>query len=149
MKQSTKSLLVLAVFYTFVATLFGFGADMFSFRSSFAGSGREVLILLTRLAVFVALAVILVFKGGWQGILAAIGMAAAATTLEWALFPLAYDLAATEDPAAYAERFGDVARPGYFEWPTVYDVLGVGIAAVLTHGLKLMAQVDPRGPQDE
>ena len=142
-------MLVLAVFYTFVAALFGFGADIFSFRSSFAGDGREVLIRLTRLIVYVALALILVFKGGWRGILAAITMTAAATTLEWALFPVAYDWAAIDDPDAYAERFGDVGRPGYFEWSAVYDVLGVAIASTLAHGLKLMAHVDPRSPQDE
>ena len=149
MEQSTKSLLVLALFYAFAAALFGFGTNIFSFRSSFAGDGREVLILLTRLIVYVSLALILVFKGGWRGILAAIAMAATATTLEWALFPVAFDWAAINDPAAYAKRFGDVSRPGYFEWPAVYDVLGVTIAAILAHGLKMMAHVDPRGPQDE
>lgn len=149
MEQNTKSLLVLTIFYTFVAALFGFGTDIFSFRSAYAGDGREVLMLLVRLAVFIALAVILVFKGGWSGVVAAIVMAAGATTVEWALFPLAYDWAALGDPGGYAEVFGDVGRPSYFEWPAVYDVLGVGISAVLTQGLRMMAHVDPRGPQDE
>lgn len=149
MDQNTKSLLTLTVFYTFVAALFGFGADIFSFRSSYGGDGRETLMLLTRLAVYVALALILVFKGGWRGVLAAIVMAAGATTLQWAVFPLAFDWAATSDPDGYAETFGDVGRPSYFEWPAVYDVLGVGISAVLAQGLRMMAHVDPRGPQDE
>lgn len=53
------------------------------------------------------------------------------------------------DPGGYAKVFGDVGRPSYFEWPAVYDVLGVGISAVLTQGLRMMAHVDPTGPQDE
>ena len=149
MDQNTKTLLVLTAFYAFVAALFGFGTDIFAFRSTFAGDGREVLMLFVRLIVLIALAVILVFKGGWRGVIAAIVMAAAATTLEWALFPLAYDWAAINEPGAYAEVFGDVGRPSYFEWPAVYDVLGVGIAAVLTQGMKMMAHVNPTGPQDE
>ena len=148
-EQSTKSLVALTVFCAFAAALFGFGVDVFSFRSSFEGTGREVLMLLTRLIVYITLALVLVFKGGWQGVLAAIAMAAAATTLEWALFPIAFDWAAMDDPGGYAEEFGNVGRPPYFEWPAVYDLLGVGISAVLAQGLRMMAHVDPRGPQDE
>jgi hypothetical protein len=140
--------LALTVFCALSTALFGFGTDMFSFRSSFEGNGRELLMLVSRLAVYITLALILVFKGGWRGILAAISMAAIATTLEWLLFPLAFDLAAISDPAAYTEEFGDVSRPTYFEWPAVYDVLGVGIAAILAHGLRIMATTDPTGPRD-
>ncbi len=149
MEQSTKSLLAMTVFYAFVAALFGFGIDIFSFRSAYAGDGREVLILLVRLVVFIALAVILDFKGGWQRVLAAIVMAATATTVEWALFPPAYDWAALGDPGGYVKVFDDVGRPPYFEWPAVYDVLGAGISAVLTQGLRMMAHVDPTGLQGE
>ncbi len=149
MDQNAKSLLALSVFYTFVAALFGFGTDIFSFRSAYAGDGREVLMLLVRLIIFIALSVILVFKGSWQGVLAAIVMVAIATTVEWALFSIAYEWAALGDPEGYAKVFGDVGRPSYFEWPAVYDVLGVGISAVLAQGLRMMAHVDPRGPQDE
>lgn len=63
MDQNTKTLLVLTMFYAFVAALFGFGSDIFTFRSAYAGDGREILMLLVRLIVFIALAVILVFKG--------------------------------------------------------------------------------------
>lgn len=149
METDNKSLAALTLFCAFAAALFGFGTDIFSFRSSYEGSGREALMLMTRMAVYVALAAILVFKGAWRGVLAAVFMVAAATTIEWALFPIAYNWAAMDDPAGYAERFGDVVRPPYSEWPAVYDVLGVGIAAALTQGLKMMAHVNPMGPQDE
>lgn len=149
MEQNTKSLVALTAFCAFAAALFGLGVDVFSFRSSFEGAGRESLMLLTRLIVYITLALVLVFKGAWRGVLAAIAMAAVATTLEWTLFPVAYDWAAMDNPGGYAEEFGDVGRPGYFEWPAVYDVLGVGISAVLAQGLRMMARVDPRGPQDE
>ena len=139
----------MTLFYAFAAALFGFGTDIFSFRSLYAGDGRETLMLLSRLAVYIILALLLVFKGGWQGVLAAMVMAATATSLQWALFPVAYDWAAINDPDAYAKVFGDVGRPSYFEWPAVYDVLGVGISAVLAQGMRMMAHVDPRGPQDE
>ncbi len=82
MEQDTKSLLAMTLFYTFAAALFGFGTDIFSFRSAYAGDGREVLMLLVRLGVYIVLAVLLVFKGGWQGVLVAIAMAAAASTLQ-------------------------------------------------------------------
>ncbi|CAN5512574.1 hypothetical protein BH24ACT22_BH24ACT22_12810 [soil metagenome] len=149
MEQDTKSLLAMTLFYVFAAALFGFGTDIFSFRSAYVGDGREVLMLVVRLAVYVILAILLVFKGGWQGVVAAIVMAAAATTLQWFLFPLAYDWAAISDPGGYAEVFGYVSRPSYFEWPAVYDVFGVGISAVLVQGMRVMAHVNPKGPQDE
>ncbi|MGF1472161.1 MAG: hypothetical protein ACFB50_10525 [Rubrobacteraceae bacterium] len=149
MSDATKSLLVLTVFYTFAAALVAFATDIFSFRASYEGSGREILMQMTRLAVFVVLAVILVFKGGWKGVLAAIVMVLAATTIEWILFPLAFGWAATSDPSGYADRFGSVGRPPYSEWPAIYDVLAVGISAALTQGLKMMAHVNPTGPQDE
>ena len=136
-------------FYAFVAALFGFGTDIFSFRSVYEGTGTDILMLVARLAVYIVLALLLVFKGGWKGVMAAIIMSAAATTLEWALFPLAFDWAAINDPGGYAKEFGDVKRPPYFEWPAVYDVLGVGISAALAQGLRMMAHVNPRGPQDE
>lgn len=149
METDTKSLIVLTIFCTFAATLFGFGTDVFSFRSVYEGSGREILMLVTRLAAYVSLAVILVFKGAWRGVLAAILMVAAATLMEWSLFPLSYDWAAMDDPAGYEQRFGDVRRPPLSEWPAVYDILGVGISAALAQGLKMMAHVNPTGPRDE
>ena len=96
----------MTVFCTFVAALFGFETDMFAFRSSYGQDGRGILILLTHLIVFITLALILVYKGGWQGVLAAITMAAVVTTLEWALFPIAYDWDAIADPGAHAREFG-------------------------------------------
>ncbi len=149
MEPDTKSLLALTVFCAFSAALFGLGTDIFAFRSSFEGAGKETLMILMRLVVYITLALILVYKGGWWGVVAATVMALIATTLEWYSFPLAFDWAAINDPGGYAEKFGDVGRPSYFEWPAVYDVLGVGIAAILAQGMRMMAHVDPRGPQDE
>ena len=126
------------------ATIFGFGSEVFSWRSAYEGSGREELIQVTRLLVYVALGVLLTFRGGWRGILAAILMATAATAAEWALFPFAYTWAAIDDPAGYADKFGSVGRPSYVDWIT-FDILGVGISAALAQGLRMMAHVNPRG----
>jgi hypothetical protein len=95
----------------------------------------------------VVLAVVLVFRGGWPGVLAALLMAVGATFIEWALFPFAHGWAAIEDPSGYAEKFGEIGRPSYGNWAT-FDVLGVGISAALAQGLRMMANVNPKGPQD-
>jgi O-antigen/teichoic acid export membrane protein len=143
MKESWRSLIALTVACTVAATIFGFGAQVFSWRSVYEGLGREDLIQVTRLFVFVALGVLLAFRGGWRGVLAAIVMATVATSLEWALFPYSYAWAAFDDPAGYADKFGGVRRPAYATW-TTYDILGVGISAALAQGLRTMAHVDPR-----
>ena len=144
MKESWRSLIALTVACTVAATIFGFGAQVFTWRSVYHGLGREDLIQATRLFVFVALGVLLAFRGGWRGVVAAIVMATAVTSLEWALFPYSYAWATLEDPAGYAEKFGGVRRPAYATW-TTYDILGVGISAALAQGLRTMAHVDPRG----
>jgi len=143
MKESWRSLIALTVVCTVAATIFGFGAQVFTWRSVYDGLGREDLIQVTRLFVFVALGVLLAFRGGWRGVLAAIAMATAATTLEWLLFPYSYAWATLDDPAGYAEKLGGVRRPAYATW-TTYDILGVGISAALAQGLRTMAHVDPR-----
>ncbi len=143
MKVSWRSLIALTVACTVAATIFGFGAQVFSWRSVYDDLGREDLIQVTRLFVFVALGVLLAFRGGWRGVLAAIAMATAATTLEWLLFPYSYAWATLDDPAGYADKFGGVRRPAYATW-TTYDILGVGISAALAQGLRIMAHVDPR-----
>lgn len=143
MKESWRSLIALTVACTVAATIFGFGAQVFAWRSVYHGLGREDLIQATRLFVFVALGVLLAFRGGWRGVVAAIAMATAATSLEWVLFPYSYAWATLDDPAGYAERFGGVRRPAYATW-TTYDILGVGISAALAQGLRTMAHVDPR-----
>jgi hypothetical protein len=143
MKESWRSLIALTVVCTVSATIFGFGAQVFSWRSVYHGLGREELIQASRLFVFVALGVLLAFRGGWWGVLAAIVMATAATSLEWVLFPYSYAWAALDDPAGYADKFGGVRRPSYATW-TTYDILGVGISAALAQGLRIMAHVDPR-----
>ena len=143
MKESWRSLIALTVACTVAATIFGFGAQVFAWRSVYHGLGREDLIQATRLFVFVALGVLLAFRGGWRGVLAAIVMATAATSLEWALFPYSYAWATLDDPAGYADKFGGVRRPAYATW-TTYDILGVGISAALAQGLRTMAHVDPR-----
>jgi hypothetical protein len=143
MKESWRSLIALTVACTVAATIFGFGAQVFAWRSVYDGLGREDLIQASRLFVFVALGVLLAFRGGWRGVLAAIVMATAATSLEWALFPYSYAWATLDDPAGYADKFGGVRRPAYATW-TTYDILGVGISAALAQGLRTMAHVDPR-----
>jgi len=148
MKSELKSLAALTVGCTVAAAIFGFGSEVFSFRSAYEGSGREALILVTRLFVYLALAVILVFKGGWWGVPAALVMTVGATVVEWALFPFAYEWASISDPAGYEREFGGVERPDYGAWAT-YDIIGVGISAAFAQGLRMMARVNPKGPRDE
>jgi hypothetical protein len=148
MERSLGFLVALTLGCTFAAALFGFGAQVYAWKSTYAGDfGREQLILLTRLLVFVTLAVVLVFRGGWPGVLAAILMAAGATFIEWALFPFAFEWAAIEDPSGYAEKFGEIGRPSYRAWAT-FDVLGVGICAALAQGLRMVVSLNPKGPRD-
>ena len=149
MTGSARSLVALTLGCTFAAALFGFGAEVYAWRSAYEGDfGREQLILFSRLVVFVVLAVVLVFRGGWPGVLAAVLMAVGATFIEWALFPFAYTWAAIEDPSGYAEKFGEIGRPSYEEWAT-FDVLGVGISAAFAQSLRMMANINPKGPRDE
>ena len=75
-------------------------------------------------------------------------MAVGATSIEWVLFPFAYGWAAIADPSGFADRFGEISRPPYERWAT-YDVFGVGISAALAQGLRMMAHVNPKAPQDE
>ncbi len=148
MSSDAKSLIALTLGCTFAAALFGFGANVFAFRSAYEELGREPLILLTGLLVYLTLAVILVFRGSWWGVLASIVMTVGATAVEWALLPFAQAWAATGDPAGYAEKFGDVGRPSYGTWAT-FEIIGVGIAAAVARGLVLMAHVNPKGPRGE
>ena len=149
MERSLGFLVALTLGCTFAAALFGFGAQVYAWKSAYAGDlGREQLILLTRLLVLVVLAVVLVFRGGWPGVLAALVMAVGATFIEWALFPFAYTWAAIEDPTGYAEKFGEIGRPSYRSWAT-FDVLGVGICAALAQGLRMVVSLNPKGPRDE
>jgi hypothetical protein len=143
MERNWKSLIALTLACTVAATIFGFGSQVFSWRSVYDELGREGLIQTARLFVLVALGVLLAFRGGWRGVLAAIVMATAATSAEWLLYPLSYAWATFEDPAGYAEKFGGVRRPPYSSW-TTYDILGVGISAALAQGLRMMANANPR-----
>ena len=143
MKRSLGSLIALTLACAVAATIFGFGSEVFSWRSVYKGLGREELIQTTRLFVYIALGVLLAFRGGWPGVLAIV-MATVATSAEWALYPFAYAWAAVDDPAGYAEKFGSVGRPSYVAW-TTYDILGVGISAILAQGLRMMAHANPRG----
>jgi hypothetical protein len=148
MERSLGSLIALTLGCTFAAALFGFGTEVYAWKSAYEGDfGREQLILLSRLLVFLVLAVTLVLRGGWRGVLAALAMVVGATLLEWALFPLAHEWAAISDPAGYEREFGEeVSRPTYGQW-AAFDILGVGISAALAQGLRLMAHVDPRAPR--
>ena len=135
-------MIALTLACTVAATIFGFGSQVYSWRSLYDGLGREGLIQAARVFVYVALGVLLAFRGGWTGVLAAIVMATAATSAEWMLFPYSYAWATLEDPAGYADKFGGVRRPAYSLWIT-YDILGVGISAALAQGLRLMAHANP------
>ncbi len=135
-------MIALTLACTVAATIFGFGSQVYSWRSLYDGLGREGLIQAARVFVYVALGVLLAFRGGWTGVLAAIVMATAATSAEWVLFPYSYAWATLEDPAGYADKFGGVRRPAYSLWIT-YDILGVGISAALAQGLRLMAHANP------
>jgi hypothetical protein len=148
MERSLGYLVALTLACTAAAAIFGFGAQVYAWKSIYEGdTGREQLILLTRLFVFLALALVLVFQGGWRGVLAALAMVVGATLVEWALFPLAHDWAAISDPAGYEREFGEeIKRPTYGQWAT-YDIMGIGISAALAQGLRLMAHVNPRAPR--
>lgn len=148
MERSLGYLVALTLACTVAAAIFGFGAQVYAWKSIYEGdTGREQLILLTRLLVFLALALMLVFQGGWRGVLAALAMVVGATLVEWSLFPLAHDWAAISDPAGYEREFGEeIKRPTYGQWAT-YDIIGIGISAALAQGLRLMANVNPRAPR--
>ncbi|HVE99772.1 MAG TPA: hypothetical protein VNA27_00315 [Rubrobacteraceae bacterium] len=147
MSKDTRSLLVLTVGYTFAAILFGFGANVFSFRSAYEELGRETLIQATSIFVYLGLALLLVFKGGWKGVLATLFMMVGATAIIWALFPLSLGLAGVGDPEGYAERFAK-PWPSYSNW-AVFDIVFVAVAAAFAQGLRLMAHVNPKGRRYE
>lgn len=142
MERNLGSLIALTLACTVAATIFGFGSQVYSWRSLYDDLDREGLMQAARVFVYVALGVLLAFRGGWTGVLAAIVMATAATSAEWVLFPYSYAWATLEDPAGYADMFGGVRRPAYSLWIT-YDILGVGISAALAQGLRLMAHANP------
>lgn len=148
MSGDARSLIALALGCTLAAVLFGFGAVVFSLQSAYEGQGREPLIQATATLVYLGLALILVFKGGWKGVLAAVVMVIGATAVVWALLPLALGLAGLGDPAGYAGRFAGFSRPRYTDY-AVFDVVFVGGSAALAQGLRLMARVDPKGRRDE
>lgn len=143
MVKNSRSLIYLTVACAFAAALFGFGASVFSWQNVYEGTGREPLIQATRTFVYVALGVLLAFRGGWYGVVAAGCMVLAAATLEWLLFPLSYGWAALGEAKGYAEEFGGVSRPAFSSW-IVYDVFAVGISSALAQGLRMMAHVNPR-----
>jgi hypothetical protein len=150
MERSATSLLALSVACTFAAAIFGFGSAVFSWRSVYEEQmAREQLISLSRIFVYLALALLLVFRGGWRGVLAAVAMVVGATLVEWALWPFAFEWASVSDPSGYEEKLGErIGRPTYLQLAT-FDVMAVGISAALAQGLRMMAHVNPRGRQDE
>lgn len=148
MSSDSRSLLALTVGCTIAAVLFGIVANLFSFQSAFEETGRGVLVQTAATVVYLALALLLVFKGGWRGVVAALAMILGVTAITWALLPFSLGLAGVGDPTGYAERFGGFQRPPYSTWAT-FDLIFVGGGAALAHGLRLMAHVDPTGPRDE
>lgn len=121
-KTSFASLAALTVACAFSAALLGFGAGVFAFRSVHEELGREVLIQAMRSAVYIMLGVVLVFRGGWWGVLAAIAMTLCATTAELLLLPFSFEWAAVNDPAGLCsgvrrhEPPMSGARPGICCW---------------------------------
>jgi hypothetical protein len=144
MSKSARSLFYLTIACAFAAALYGFGASVFSWQSVYEEAGREPLIQASRIFVYVALGIMLAFRGGWPGVAAAVVMALAATSAEWALFPVSYAWAALGEEAAYAKELGDVSRPPYTAWIS-YDLFAVAISSALAQGLRMMARVNPRG----
>lgn len=144
MSKSLRSLAALTVGCAVAATIFGFGSSVFSFQFSAAGDdGRTQLVLFTRLAVYLVLALLLVFKGGWRGVFAAIAMTATATTVEWLLFPVAYEFALAQSPPQQnLPNDTGAVRPSYGLW-AMEDIIGVGFCAALAQGLRMMAHVNP------
>lgn len=149
MKTSFTSPAALTAARAFAAALFGFGSDVFTFRSTHEELGGEAVIQIMRTLVYLTLGVLLVFRGGWWGVLAAVAMALCATTAERLLFPFAHDWAAVNDPSGYAKEFGDVGRPPAGDWSTSLDVMLVGVSAALARGLIIMAHANPAAPRDE
>lgn len=147
MSPETRSLAALTLACAFAAALFGFGAGVLSFQSAYDEAGRESLLQLARLVVYLALAVLLVYKGCWKGVLAALAMVLAATAAEWALLPVSYTWASLADPEGYAEQIGGVERPTYIQWAT-FDVIGVCIAAAFAQGLRIIATANPHDRDD-
>lgn len=147
MEASNRALISLAVGCALAAAFFGFGVDVFSWRSSLAGDqGRVQLLQAIRLAVLVILAVVLVLRGGWRGAVAAIGMAFFTVLAEWALFPYSFEYASLQDPSGFDERFGEaIQRPSFLRF-IAFDVVGVAVAAALTQVLRTAARTDPRDP---
>jgi len=82
MSRDTRSLLALTLYCTCAAALFGFGTDVYSFQSAYEEQGREQLLFFAREVVYVALAVVVVMRGGWRGVLAAVFMTIGATAIE-------------------------------------------------------------------
>ena len=144
MNKDTRSLIYLTLACAFAAALYGFGASVYSWQSVYEETGREPLIQATRIFVYVALGVLLAFRGGWPGVAAAVLMALAATSAEWALFPVSYGWAALGEGAGYAKEFGNVTRPPYTAWIS-YDLFAVAISSALAQGLRAMTRVNPRG----
>lgn len=75
-------------------------------------------------------------------------MVVVGAAIECAPFPFSADWAATVDPSGYGERFGEIQRRSYLRF-AIFGILGIGIVAVLTQGLRMIAHVNPRGPRDE
>lgn len=147
MSSETKSLLGLTLLCTFSAAFYGFGAGVLSYQAAYEGTGREGLIQFTRLVVYLALAVLLVYKGRWKGVAAALLMVVGATAAEWLLLPVSYSWASIGDPAGYAEKLGGAERPTYIQWAT-FDVVGVGITAAFAQGLRIIAMANPQHRDD-
>ncbi len=145
--SDARSLLALTIGCTGAAAIFVFGANLFSFRNAFEETGRELLLQTAATVVYLVLALVLVFKGGWKGVLAAIAMILGATAISWYLLPLSLGLAGVGDPAGYAERFEGFRRPTYASW-AAFDLFFVGGGAALAQGLRLVANANPNGPRD-
>lgn len=149
MSVRPKSLVALTIACAVAAAIFGFGSEIFAFRYTLSDdAGRAELIILTRIVVFISFGILLAFRGGWWGVGAGIAMAVGATLIEWALFPLAYDLAVAQADSVPRSAPNSVARPSYLTW-SLEDIFAVGLCAALAQGLRLFSGLSPRARPDE
>lgn len=122
------------------AVVFGFGAEVFAAGFFYSGDeGRGQLVLLARLLALVAMAVMLVVRGGWRGMAVAIVMVFGATFVEWLLLPVSFDWAASQAPPDLSTQIPEeVVRPPYLAW-AAGDLLAVGFCSVLTQTGRTLA----------
>ncbi len=111
MERSMGSLVALTVGCTFAADYLRVRGRGLLVAERLRGLGREPLIQATRLLVYVALGVLLAFRGGWHGVLAAVAMALGATLPGVGALPVLLRVGRPRGPGGLRGKFGGVQRP--------------------------------------